>query len=44
MAKNQGMGKIGKMFLFKIAENLKHGNIKLRFFFVRAHSFTVELL
>ena len=31
MAKNQGKGKIRKMFLFKIAENSKHGNIKLRF-------------
>jgi len=44
--KNQGKSKIWKMFLFKIAENSKHGNIKLGFYYVHAHAHadTVELL
>jgi hypothetical protein len=37
MAKNQGKGKIWKVFLFIIAENSKHGNIKLGFYYVYAY-------
>jgi len=38
MAKNQGKSKIWKMSLFKIAENSKHGSIKLGFYHVHVHA------